>query len=1187
MENAEERSAMVGTPDMPFKGTKQWSMLAMKRAISYAAEKGFDKIAWTTGQMQADRYDLSKQVDSVEYRVDEDGTKSVRAYKDENEVISEAITEEAEIEKYFGKAVAQKLIEQTPDNMGSRMLEAEDLKVGGEGMIGFYDRILVKETNKLLRKMKSGSEVGVANIAPERPATYEIVDKAFRVYGRYPTRSHAETAWDKMLDGEHSDKILSIEKIDDIYVEPIKGEPLEVHSFPLTTELRNKALGGMDKYSLGKPGKGKRIQHAAQMGELIQKLQDRSVRVRDRQKELAKYIQQSLPIPERGRREIISQITRLAIPKRQDTIDRYFQAALEMIDERHEEVAKRDATDKLVRLLKKTRPSNKKGHPEGRLPADTYILLQKIEDAITMDAEEAAGKLDKLFEDIEKHRHLENSTVKKDSDKFAAMKMEMFMLNRFADLGSRNSKDVVGAYEDLQTVIQSGRFIWQAEEETRKARSEELGADTLSDVTGEEDVTDRQIKARNVAREKKGETVIGKIKAGLKAIDDAHQSWEWFLDKMSRYSEGGVLEGKMTDHFRNTAHDATTDFDEGIYIENDKLRTAAEDSYGLKGGKLEKRLERNAVKKDKSGVHQFFEDGTSDNLTISQNEAYKLWQWMQDPSLKESMAKHGYTAETEAQLEQFIEPEVMSWAKWQLYEYYPGYYDSVNAVYRRMYNVDLPYNPMYTPMVRERSESPTDDMLLEAMTPYASVMNGSLKNRVENNLAPRLVDGDALISQHITKMEHFKAWAEPIREMRSVLGSRKVMSAINAFHGPKAKEVLMRFIDDFARGGVDRAMILHGIDTLRANFVKSVIGMNPVVFMKQLTSIPAYLTDMPVYHFTKGVADFAINPLGRAKILMQSKRMQARYRKGWERDIAAAMKKAAPAGISNVNSFTDAMMFPTKLGDKWAIMVGGWAQYKWKYDKLRKQGASKEVAHEKALRFFEMATERSQQASDVKDQGQVQRGGSLGKLFTMFMTSPQAYYRHISGGWRNLLEGRGDFKQNIQRIAVAQFILPMMFQLVASGFEWDDEDQLRAFMMGPLNGLFLLRDFAEPVINGMTGGRMWGSDGGVPLLTASATLALAAKEAVKIVSGDPAEVSKLLDKTASGLSKFAGLPYDPVKRWGGGMIAAAEGTTEHPVRRAMGFSKYALDRGDQTAENTRRRRPKRASRPRRSRPERR
>jgi len=51
-----KRYAIQGVPNAPFKNSTQWSLLAMKRMVRYAAENGFDKIAWTTGQQQFDRY---------------------------------------------------------------------------------------------------------------------------------------------------------------------------------------------------------------------------------------------------------------------------------------------------------------------------------------------------------------------------------------------------------------------------------------------------------------------------------------------------------------------------------------------------------------------------------------------------------------------------------------------------------------------------------------------------------------------------------------------------------------------------------------------------------------------------------------------------------------------------------------------------------------------------------------------------------------------------------------------------------------------------------------------------------------------------------------------------------------------------------------------------------------------------
>ena len=69
-ETNDARSTGAGIPSAPFvTKTESWAMLAFKRMIRYAAENGFDRIAWTTGEQQAARYDLSRQVDSIDTRM--------------------------------------------------------------------------------------------------------------------------------------------------------------------------------------------------------------------------------------------------------------------------------------------------------------------------------------------------------------------------------------------------------------------------------------------------------------------------------------------------------------------------------------------------------------------------------------------------------------------------------------------------------------------------------------------------------------------------------------------------------------------------------------------------------------------------------------------------------------------------------------------------------------------------------------------------------------------------------------------------------------------------------------------------------------------------------------------------------------------------------------------------------------
>jgi hypothetical protein len=57
------RSLSNAIPDAPF--DKNWHELAMKRMLRYAAENGYDYIAWTKGDQQAERYNLGKHISDI------------------------------------------------------------------------------------------------------------------------------------------------------------------------------------------------------------------------------------------------------------------------------------------------------------------------------------------------------------------------------------------------------------------------------------------------------------------------------------------------------------------------------------------------------------------------------------------------------------------------------------------------------------------------------------------------------------------------------------------------------------------------------------------------------------------------------------------------------------------------------------------------------------------------------------------------------------------------------------------------------------------------------------------------------------------------------------------------------------------------------------------------------------------
>lgn len=145
-------------PDAPFK--KSWHELAFKRMIRYAVENGYDRITWDTGETNADRYDLSHRIDKIAYRPDGDGTFEVSAIKNGDSVLTESYKTPQELEDIVGKDIAQKIVNGEGrlaegfrgTSGGVKEFSGIDLKVGGEGMVGFYDKMLPAFVNKYTKK---------------------------------------------------------------------------------------------------------------------------------------------------------------------------------------------------------------------------------------------------------------------------------------------------------------------------------------------------------------------------------------------------------------------------------------------------------------------------------------------------------------------------------------------------------------------------------------------------------------------------------------------------------------------------------------------------------------------------------------------------------------------------------------------------------------------------------------------------------------------------------------------------------------------------------------------------------------------------------------------------------------------------------------------------------------------------
>jgi hypothetical protein len=225
--------------DAPFKTT--WHELVFRRMLQKAAEQGKEWLGWTTGEQQAARYDLSKQLSRVD--VSPYGGSSteplydVMAYDTKGErVLNNSGLTAGQLSDHIGKELAGKAIAEGAADKGVTY-KGLDLKVGGEGMKGFYDKILVDYANKF------GKKFGAKVEDKQLPASERIEIRNTGTNAEYP-----EHPWALLVDGKVSERFTSKEdaiKSSHIY------EGATVHSLPITPEMRESVGKGVALFSPG------------------------------------------------------------------------------------------------------------------------------------------------------------------------------------------------------------------------------------------------------------------------------------------------------------------------------------------------------------------------------------------------------------------------------------------------------------------------------------------------------------------------------------------------------------------------------------------------------------------------------------------------------------------------------------------------------------------------------------------------------------------------------------------------------------------------------------------------------------------------------------------------------------------------------------------------------------------------
>lgn len=727
-----------------------------------------------------------------------------------------------------------------------------------------------------------------------------------------------------------------------------------------------------------------------------------------------------------------------------------------------EKADRRAIVQSIQKKLKKTKPKKTGKTPKGRYTADVQAVLDAARSALKLTIEQAQKQILANLQTLEQFNNQPNPDTKK---------MDSLVLqNKILAMRYKSVESLQQLEKEIDSIIEGGEVsadLKAFNESTEVQQAVDLLRDVIPSIEGVN---------QNVPK-----TTRQKVKAALASLGKRMVlSWQGKLEALGTYS---------------TANDTRLQKEFSLVKEEDRYKTLQEnffndfgniirDSYKIKGGQFALSKKINQLKKEIDYGVMPFNDGKKQRLVLTRDQAIKRYMEFQDPSLFDSFVEgNGYSHEIFQAITDSLSQQDKAFAHAQL-EMYKKQYNGVNEVYSKMNGVDLPFNEFYSPIRRKDFKLDATSNMGEFLTEVSympGVGAGSLNARVGTKSSILEQDSTTVMMRHFAETNYYIAWAEKIRRLNAIFGDVKVTEPMKYFFGDSMVAAMNRDIQQLASKGKSTGDNIKWLDWVRTKYTVGSLMIKPAIFVKQTLSAFAYIEQVGHASFLSGVTSFFKNPIKNTRTLNKESAFLRNRIDYKERDLTDAMNSNNYKVWSKQKTLLNTLMMNVSLGDKLPILIGSWA--------IRRKALKEGKSVEEAIRLYTEFGQETQQSSDVSRLADIQKMNSFAKLFTMFLSTPRSYFQKELNAVRSLLRKDGLSFKNIARVAktiyIYHILLPVIFQLVSSGFGDDEEDikeYKRAATLGSFNGLMIAGGMIDSTIRAALGLKVWPQE--IPIVTA-------------------------------------------------------------------------------------------------------
>ena len=306
------------------------------------------------------------------------------------------------------------------------------------------------------------------------------------------------------------------------------------------------------------------------------------------------------------------------------------------------------------------------------------------------------------------------------------------------------------------------------------------------------------------------------------------------------------------------------------------------------------------------------------------------------------------------------------------------------------------------------------------------------------------------ITKRIGRKKYLETWIKNKNE----IFSKDNLNKIEALYGTDFREALEDILTRMETGsnrleGGPKNRIANGFMNWVNNSVGAIMFFNARSAVLQTISAFNFInfTDNNIYK--AGIAFANTEQYWADFTFLFNSDFLKQRRSGLQGDINAAELASAIAGKRNkakaaLNYLLTKGFLPTQIADSFAIASGGATFYRNRINTLMKQGMTKSEAEAETMIQWRELSEEAQQSSRP-DKISQQQAGPLGRVILAFANTPMQYTRLQKRAIQDLINGRGDWKENMGKILYYGFVQNLIFNALQNALFallFDDDEEL-------------------------------------------------------------------------------------------------------------------------------------------------